>query len=595
MSGFLQWFNRLVRFPGFLAEIVHSSAVPMSVTGAVTIFRQHGLRAVLRRLINLVDDRHRYFFPNYGEWIRDIETPQLRPERTPPAPLPKLFSVLMPTYNTDPVFLRKALDSVLRQTFPRWELCVADDNSSDPCVRQLLAAYARKDSRIRLCLRQENGHISKASNSALALAEGDFIVLLDHDDELADDALMAVAREISAHPDAVIIFSDEDKITPDGKRFSPVFKPNWDPDLMLQRNFVSHLGVFRSDAVRSVGGFRSGYEGSQDWDLALRVSELCDSASIRHIPRVLYHWRAIRGSTALHLNEKSYAVVAGRRAVEDHIARRRMPLQCKVESEQAFWRIEPTADLAPKVTLMVGPFGDAWAASVAEHCTRLKMATDYPDWELLASSGDPSMSAAEVFASSVAQAHGKVLCFLVPGLVPLDRDWLRHLAVHAMRSDIGAVGARLLDASGRYTHAGLLMSSTGEMLTPYRYAFASHRGYLDGASLVQSVAAVGGGCIAVSKTHFSAAGGFTPGLSIGFPAEVDLSLCLAERGLRNLWVPHATLAEVGAPLPASSSCPPRCAGDNCRARGTGVANDNLELINNYPGLRFTPLRRNPNA
>ncbi|HEY0094304.1 MAG TPA: glycosyltransferase, partial [Archangium sp.] len=263
---------------------------------------------------------------SYESWVQQYDTlddadrAAIR-HRLTGLPYQPLVSVVMPTYETSAPLLRQALDSVRRQLYPNWELCIADDASRSPHVRAILEEYAREDSRIRFVVRPRNGHISAASNSAIELVRGEFIALLDHDDELPEHALYHVIEELNAHPEADIVYSDEDKLDMQGRRFDAYFKPDWNLELFRSQNLISHLGVYRTSLVRAVGGFREGYEGSQDYDLALRVVERIPAAHIRHIPRVLYHWRAIPGSTALNVGEKDYAGRAARRALEEHYAR----------------------------------------------------------------------------------------------------------------------------------------------------------------------------------------------------------------------------------------------------------------------------------
>ena len=217
--------------------------------------------------------------------------------------------------------LEAAIESVQGQLYPHWELCIADDASTDKSVRRLLRKYAESDPRIKVTFRERNGHISAASNSAIELASGEFIAFLDNDDTLTEHALFWVAHTIAEHPDVGLLYSDEDKIDQLGNRYEPYFKCDWNPDLFLSHNMICHLGVYRSDLVRAVGGFREGYEGAQDYDLALRCIERLAPQQIRHIPRVLYHWRSHPGSTARGGSEKPYALVAGQRALDDHFAR----------------------------------------------------------------------------------------------------------------------------------------------------------------------------------------------------------------------------------------------------------------------------------
>ena len=262
----------------------------------------------------------------YSRWIRRFDRLRARDraairEASARLSYRPLISVLMPVYNTDERWLAKAIGSVRKQLYTNWELCIADDASPDPTVGRVLRRFQSQDSRIKVVFRPVNGHISAASNSALELVTGEFIALFDHDDMLPVHALLAVVHELNRHPDADIVYSDEDRLDELGRRYDAFFKPDWNPELFRGQNIISHLGVYRTAAVRRVGGFRVGLEGSQDYDLALRVVEQTEPRNIRHIPHVLYHWRAIPGSAALGTGEKLYAHDAARRAVQEHLDR----------------------------------------------------------------------------------------------------------------------------------------------------------------------------------------------------------------------------------------------------------------------------------
>ena len=235
-----------------------------------------------------------------------------------------LISVIMPVYNVPAEWLEKAIMSVRNQLYGHWELCIADDASTAPHVREILERHATGDTRIKVHFREKNGHISACSNDALGLATGQYVGLLDNDDELHEAALFHVALEANAYPDAGIIFSDEDKIDRQGNRKSPYFKCGFSYELLLAQNLISHFGVYRRDYLLSVGGFRVGFEGSQDWDLALRVIEKCGQENVRHIPRVLYHWRILRPPRPVHTKAKPYAMLAGAKAVSEHLRRRKI-------------------------------------------------------------------------------------------------------------------------------------------------------------------------------------------------------------------------------------------------------------------------------
>src|SRR5262249_39594532 len=219
-----------------------------------------------------------------------------------------------------PEVLRRAIESVLAQSYPKWELCIVDDGSRSPAVDSVLAEYTVREPRVKLKVREVNGGIVAASNAALKMAAGGVVALLDHDDELAEDALYYVVEALHRRPELDIFYTDEDKIDEKGKRYDPFFKPDWSPDLLLSENYIAHFLVARRELLLAAGGFRPGFDGSQDYDLVLRLTEQSDR--IAHIPRVLYHWRAIATSTASVSTQKEYAADAARRAIQEHLERR---------------------------------------------------------------------------------------------------------------------------------------------------------------------------------------------------------------------------------------------------------------------------------
>jgi O-antigen biosynthesis protein len=229
-----------------------------------------------------------------------------------------LISVLMPVYNADLTWLKAAVGSVQSQIYPHWELCIADDCSTQQDLLNYLRSLPEQDARIKVRFRTTNGHISACSNSALALCAGTHVALLDQDDLLPAHALLRVAQCIQQHPNVGMIYTDEDKIGPDGLRESPFRKTPWHPDLLAVENTVSHLGVYRTELMRAIGGFRQGLEGAQDHDLALRCSEQLQDDQIVHIPEILYHWRMHAESTSSSLDAKPYALVARQRCLQEH-------------------------------------------------------------------------------------------------------------------------------------------------------------------------------------------------------------------------------------------------------------------------------------
>jgi glycosyltransferase involved in cell wall biosynthesis len=290
--------NLVYRFLVFPLALLRGPGLFGRVQRAWRIFRKSGWAGVQWELGRRIGG-----YNNYDNWVRkhDTLTPELRERvarRVAAMTERPLISVIMPTYNPNPAWLREAIESVRAQIYPDWELCIADDASTSREVRETLEAYSRSDARIKVIFRPQNGHISASSNSAIELASGPWLALMDHDDLLPAHALSCVAECIAANPGVRLIYSDEDKIDEGGHRFGPYFKPDWNIDLFRSQNMFSHLGVLSTDLVRAVGGFRVGLEGSQDWDLVLRCIERVEARQIRHIPRVLYHWRVHGESTA---------------------------------------------------------------------------------------------------------------------------------------------------------------------------------------------------------------------------------------------------------------------------------------------------------
>ncbi|HZZ18402.1 MAG TPA: glycosyltransferase [Opitutaceae bacterium] len=475
-----------------------------------------------------------------------------------------VVSVLMPVYNPPEGLLDKAIQSVLDQVYPHWELCIADDASTDPAVRLSLEKFAAADSRIRVTFRAENGHICDATNSALSLASGDLIALFDHDDLLAPVALYEVASEYDAHPEAQIIYSDEDKIDVEDRRFDPYFKPDWNPDLNYGQNYLSHLTVYKAELIRGLAGFRKGYEGSQDWDLILRAIERVPGASIRHIPKLLYHWRAVPGSTALQLAEKSYPVEAARRALTDHFERTGQQVSIHTVPGD-HWRIKyPIPSPAPLVSLIV-PTRNALNL-VRQAVTSLLEKTDYPNYEIIVvdnGSDDPetisyfaeisrrgdtrvrvlpyhapfNYSAINNFA--VREANGEIIGLLNNDVEAINPEWLTEMVSQASRPGIGAVGAMLYYPLNTVQHAGVILGLGGVAGHPFKEFPRGDQGQKNRLRLVQNYSAVTAACLLICKERFLEVGGFNEkDLPVAFN-DVDLCCKLISAGYRNLWTPYA--------------------------------------------------------
>nr|MBP8257395.1 glycosyltransferase [Opitutaceae bacterium] len=474
-----------------------------------------------------------------------------------------LISIVMPVYHRNPEdekWLKKAVESVTRQAYPHWELCIADDASPAPHVRPLLESFSMSDPRIRTVFRNENGHISAASNSALEIAAGEFVALLDHDDELAPHALYEVAALLAAKPDTDLVYSDEDKIDEEGRRHEPYFKPDFLPDLFTGQNYLSHLSVYRTGVVRAVGGFRIGYEGSQDWDLAMRVVERTAPERIRHIPKVLYHWRAIPGSTAMLLSEKNYPVEAARRALSDHFERIGERIEL-VPVPGDHWRVKrPIPDEPPLVSLIIPSRN---GLKLLSRCVDTILAkTDYPNYEVVIvdnGSDDPATLAyLEKIASDkvvvlrydtpfnysainnhgVKHARGTVIGLLNNDLEIIHGDWLREMVSQAVRPGIGCVGAMLYYPNETIQHAGVIIGLGGVAGHGFRDFPRGTEGRFNRARLVQNYSSVTAACLVVRRSVFEQVGGLDEELAVAFN-DIDFCLKVQKAGFRNLWTPFA--------------------------------------------------------
>lgn len=476
-----------------------------------------------------------------------------------------LISILVPVYDTPEPWLRRCLDSVLAQAYFNWELCVAEDASPAPHVAAVLDEYARRDPRIRVVRRERNGHISAASNTALAMARGEFIALLDHDDELRPHALLRMAETVVADPELALVYSDEDKIDAEGKRFDPNFKPDWNPDLLRSQNYVCHLAVVRTALAREVGGFREGFEGSQDHDLILRCSERIDARQIAHVPEILYHWRAVAGSTALGSNAKDYAAEAGARAVSEHLARVATGTTVVPANRPAgLYRVHwPLPGSAPKISLIV-PTRDR--VDLLRTCVESILArSTYPDFEVVVVDNqsrdaatldylrgldtrervrvlhfDAPFNYSAINNWAARQCDGALLGLINNDIEVITPEWLEEMAGFAVRPDVGAVGAMLYYPDNTIQHAGVVLGILGvaghiDCGMPRGYEGHGRR-----ALVAQNLSAVTGACLLVRREVFDEVGGLDEALPVAFN-DIDFCLRILARGYRNVWTPFAEL------------------------------------------------------
>lgn len=560
---------RFRKVRAFVNRVAGVGGLPLIVRKAYGVFRREGLAGVKSRIVWLRAGAPGAVDPVvYAEWalrydrLDDPMRAAVR-ERIAGFRNAPLISVVMPVYNPNPVWLVEAIESIRGQIYPHWELCIADDVSTDPAIRPLLERYASEDQRIKVVFREKNGHISAASNSALALVTGTWVALFDHDDLLPEHALYCVADAIERNPAIRLIYSDEDKIDESGVRREPYFKCDWNADLFLSQNMFSHLGVFQKALLDDVGGFREGYEGSQDYDLALRCIERVGVAAIHHIPRVLYHWRVHAESTASGTDAKPYAVVAGERALGDHFAR--TGVRGSVEYAGNGYRARyALPDVAPLVSLII-PTRNEYGP-IKRCIESITGKTAYGNYEILIlDNGSDDPATLEYLASlqadarirvvrhaeplnfsascnaGVEAANGEIVGLLASGAEVISPNWLSEMVGIALQPGVGAVGAKLLYPNGAVQHAGMVLGLLGVAGHVHRNIPRTSFGYCGRASLISAFSAVTAACLIVRKSIFREVAGFNEqelGTAFG---DVDFCIRLREAGYRNVWTPYAEL------------------------------------------------------
>jgi GT2 family glycosyltransferase len=480
-----------------------------------------------------------------------------------------LMSVVMPCYETPPQFLREAIASVQAQHYPHWELCIVDDASPSNPILPIVSDFIREDHRIRIQRRLENGHISAASNTGLEMARGEWVVLMDHDDVLHVNALLEVAIESIKYPDAQIIYTDEDHINNKRQRSNPYFKPDFDPDLLLGQNMVSHLGAYRRELLVAIGGFREGFEGSQDHDLILRASAACRPETVRHIPAVLYHWRQQAGPGSFSEKNLEKCISASRRAVTEHLLGKGINASVTAAPlAPSYNRIHfPIPEPAPKVSILI-PTRDR--ADLLETCIDgVLHRTNYLNFEILvADNGSVEEATNRLFRKlerepnvrilalpgpfnysrlnnqAALEASGEIILLLNNDVDVIAPEWLSEMVSHAIRPEVGAVGAKLFYKNDTIQHAGVVLGMGWPGGIAGHFGVGAPRdeaGLLGGLALLRSVSAVTGACLAVRRELFNAVGGLDEAnLAVAFN-DVDFCLRLRERGYRNVWTPFAEL------------------------------------------------------
>lgn len=471
-----------------------------------------------------------------------------------------LISIVVPVYNTPQVFLRQMIESVQNQSYSEWELCIGNASPENKEMKKILEEY-KNDARIKEVEIPENKGISQNTNRAMEIASGEWIGLLDHDDLLAPNALYEIAKAVNEHPDAEVIYTDEDKVTTDLKEhFQPHLKPDFNLDLLRSNNYICHFFVASRDLIKRVGGFRPEFNGAQDYDLILRCTE--QAKQIVHIPKILYHWRVHKASTADNPASKMYAFDAGKRAIEEHLVRCRTKGTVQHTKDLGFYRVKYEVCGEPLVSLIIPNKDQSEALKKCLDSIREK--TSYRNYEIIIVENNSEEPETFAFYKKIAgekikivtwegefnysainnfgvrHARGDYLLLLNNDVEIINGDWLTEMLSHCQRKEVGIVGAKLYYPDNTIQHAGIIIGIGGVAGSVFVGLPRAFSGYLHKASIQLDLSAVTAACMLVKRSVFEQVGGLEEKLKVAFN-DVDFCLRVREKGYLVVYDPYAEL------------------------------------------------------
>jgi O-antigen biosynthesis protein len=532
---------------------------PYNIKKGILYLRHYGLKGFWIKLT----ERFQKSEIDYKEWLeKNMPTRQEldRQAKHKFKYAPKI-SILVPVYNTPETFLRQMIESVQKQTYENWELCIANANPGNEQVKAILKEYAENDARVKVTDVPENEGIAQNTNKALKIAEGAFIGLLDHDDVLAENALYEVVKELNKVVDTDVIYTDEDKVsTAMDEYFSPNFKPDFNLDMLRSNNYFCHFFVAKKELIEAVGGFRGEYNGAQDYDLFLRCIEKAER--IGHIPKILYHWRVHQESTADNPLSKMYAYEAGKKAIEQHLKRCGVMAKVSKTENLGFYRVKYQQEGNPVVSILIPNKDqketlDQCLKSIEEH-------TDYENYEIIIIENNsteketfeyykqirnPKIRVIEwkdefnysaINNYGVRNAKGEYLLFLNNDIEVIHSDWLREMLSNCQREEVGAVGAKLYYPDNTVQHAGVIVGIGGVAGSVFVGLKRGYTGYMHRASIQQNLSAVTAACMMVKKPVFEEVGGFEEKLKVAFN-DIDFCLKIREKGYLIVYDPYVEL------------------------------------------------------
>ena len=533
---------------------------PYTIQKGFRYLKHYGPKEFWIRLHERFEPEEVPYGPWYQAYVPDQET--LEAQKNHKFDYRPLISIAVPAYQTPVEFLKQMIESLISQTYPEWELCIANASPDNEEMQRVLADYSAKDSRVRFCNLKENLGIAENTNRAFSMAKGEFMGLLDHDDLLAPNALYEIVQALQDHPQADALYTDEDKVTTElDEHFQPHLKPDFNLDLLRSNNYICHFFVVRRSIVEKAGGFRKEFDGAQDYDFIFRCTE--NAREVLHVPEILYHWRTHKASTADNPASKMYAFEAGKRAIEANLERTGTKGVVSHTQDLGFYRVKYPVQGKPLVSVII-PNKDE--KETLQTCMEmLNNNTSYQNFEIIIIennsttdeifryykelSKDPRIhllrwgkefnySAINNFG--VAHAKGEYLLFLNNDVKSINPDWMEEMLGACQRPEVGGVGAKLIYPDNTIQHAGCVVGMGGIAGHMFVDMPADRTGYLHKASLLQDMSAVTAACLMMKKEVFEEAGGFTEDLAVAFN---DVDLCLKVRKNNHLIVydPYAKL------------------------------------------------------
>ncbi len=522
---------------------------------ALVIIKEHGFLFFVQKVLRALK-----LLNAYNDWLKEHAKRDLSFQKAEIFQYSPKISIITATFNTNPKLLRAAITSVSNQTYPNWELCIADGKSNDE-VKNVLEEYAKKDSRIKIVFLDKNKGIAGNMNEALNIASGEFTGFLDHDDELHPSALYEIVKLLNTNRELDFIYTDEDKISIKGKRFSPHFKTDWSPDLLRSSNYICHFAVIRKTIIDSIGGFSPEYEGSQDYDIFLRISEITDR--IAHIPKVLYHWRVHKTSVAGNAKTKMYAYDSAKKALSSHLQRLGLEGTVDFTNSLGYYRIKYAINTYPPVSIII-PNKDNpgmlkkcinsvlnkstyqnYKIVIVENQSVEKEVFDYYK-ELKKISKIKIINYNKTFNFSsinnyaVSQTDTEYLIFLNNDTEVISPEWIESMLEFAQRKDVGAIGAKLYYKNNRIQHGGIIIWQNGILAHAFKNVHKKNIGDMARAAIIQNYSAVTAACMMTKKSIFDKVGGFDDSFAFSYN-DVDYCLKIRELGYLIVWTPYAEL------------------------------------------------------